>query len=122
MSDTSSSEPQELKSKAGSFGKLTVILAGGALVLSLVNTVLLVLNPAAKKTEQFNEELKTDLADSIASLHKKIDGLHTAEMEWQTVLKKAKERPDALYKVANTKDGYLTLMEIQAAPDASATK
>jgi type II secretory pathway component PulM len=114
MSDTQSTESQEPKPKTKSFEKLTAILAGGALVLSLVNTVLIAMNPAAKKVEQFNEELKTDLADSVASLQKKIDGLHTADVEWQAVLKKAKEHPDAIYKVVNTKDGYLTLTEIES--------
>jgi sensor histidine kinase regulating citrate/malate metabolism len=113
MSDTSPAESPDQKAKAKQFEKLTMILAGGALVLSLVNTVLILLNPTAKKVEQFNEELKTELAESVASLHKKVDGLHTAEVEWQSVLKKAKDRPDATYKVVNTKDGYLTLTEIE---------
>jgi hypothetical protein len=29
------------------------------------------------------------------------------------VLKKAQAKPDAIYKVVNTKDGYLTLTEIE---------
>lgn len=91
-----------------------LILAAGALILSIVNTVLLLMNPTAKKVEQFNEELKLDLAESIASVHKKIDGLRSAEVEWQAVLKKASANPDAIYKVVNTKDGYLTLTEIEA--------
>ena len=112
MSDTPT-ESTEQKPKGKPIDKLTMILAGGALVLSLVNTVLILMNPTAKKVEQFNEELKADLAESVASLHKKIDGLRTAEVEWQTVLKNAKENPDAVYKVVNTKDGYLTLTEVE---------
>lgn len=91
--------------------KLVVILAAGALVLSLVNTVLLVLNPTASKVEQFNESLKTDIAESIATVHKKVDGLRSAEQEWQAVLKKSSEKPDAIYKIIRTEDG-LTLTEV----------
>lgn len=97
--------------------KLLVLLAGGALALSLVNTVLLVMNPTASKVEQFNESLKTDLAESIASVHKKVDGLRSAEVEWQAVLKKSAEKPDAIYKVVRSGDGFLTLTEI--APDVA---
>ena len=68
----------------------------------------------------FNEDLKTELAESIATLHKKIDGLRTAEVEWQAVLKKAQAKPDAVYKVVNTQDGYLTLTEISKADAAAA--
>lgn len=120
MSDKPSSESPESPPKARSFDKLAMIFAAGALLLSLANTVLIVMNPSAKKVEQFNEELKTDLAESVASLHKKIDGLRLAEVEWQSVLKKAKEKPNAVYKVVNTKDGYLTLTEIDPAEAAPA--
>lgn len=113
MSDHESKDSKEQPAKTRSFEKLTVILVAVALVLSLANTVLIVMNPTAKHVAQFNEELKTDLADSVASLHKKIDGLRTAEVEWQAVLKKAQAKPDAIYKVVNTKDGYLTLTEIE---------
>ncbi|UCV15509.1 hypothetical protein [Quatrionicoccus australiensis] len=108
--------------KAASAGpsKLVTILAGGAFALSLANTVLLVLNPTASKVEQFNESLKSDLADSIASVHKKIDGLKSAEVEWQNVLKKSSEKPDAVYKIVKSPDGFLTLTEITpAAGEAS---
>jgi len=108
--------------KATSAGpsKLVTILAGGAFALSLANTVLLVLNPTAGKVEQFNESLKSDLADSIASVHKKIDGLKSAEVEWQNVLKKSSEKPDAVYKIVKSPDGFLTLTEITpAAGEAS---
>lgn len=91
--------------------KLLLMVAGGALLLSLVNTVLLVLNPTAGKVEQFNESLKTDLAESIATVHKKIDGLKSAEVEWQAVLKKSSEKPDAVYKIIRSEDG-LTLTEV----------
>ncbi|MFZ2266990.1 MAG: hypothetical protein WAV95_05360 [Azonexus sp.] len=91
--------------------KLLLILVGSALLLSLVNTVLLVLNPTAGKVEQFNESLKTDLAESIATVHKKIDGLKSAEAEWQSVLKKSSEKPDAIYKIIRSEDG-LTLTEV----------
>jgi sensor histidine kinase regulating citrate/malate metabolism len=93
--------------------KLVTILAGVAVVLSLANTALLLLNPTAGKVEQFNESLKTDVAESIASVHKKIDGLKSAEMEWQAVLKKASEKPDAVYKLVNSQNGLLTLTEIE---------
>lgn len=91
--------------------KLVLILIGGAFLLSLVNTVLLALNPTASKVEQINENLKNDLAESIATLHKKIDSLKSAEMEWQSVLKKSSEKPDAVYKIIRSEDG-LTLTEI----------
>jgi len=118
MSNPPSNESHEEKPKAKSFEKLTMILAGGALLLSLVNTVLIVMSPTVAKVEKFNEDLKTELADTIASFHKKVDGLRSAEVEWQMVLKKAKERPDAIYKVVNTQDGYLTLTEMPA-PEAA---
>lgn len=113
MSTSPSNESPEQKPKAKSFEKLTMILAAGALGLSLVNAVLILMNPTASKVEKFNEELKIELADTIASFHKKVDSLRSAEVEWQIVLKKAKERPDAIYKVVNTQDGFLTLTEIQ---------
>lgn len=119
MSNAPDKESTEQKPKAKSFEKLTLILVAVALVMSLVNTVLILMNPTAGKVEKFNEELKTELADTIASFHKKVDGLRLAELEWQTVLKKAKEKPDAIYKVVNTQDGYLTLTEVQA-PEAPA--
>lgn|SRR5574343_269313 len=112
VSEKESKDSQEQAPKTRSFDKLTLILVAVALVLTLVNTVLIAMNPTAKKVEQFNEELKTDLAESVASLHKKIDGLRSAEVEWQAVLKKAQAKPDAIYKVVNTQDGYLTLTEI----------
>lgn len=99
--------------------KLIMILVGGALLLSLVNTVLLLLNPAASKVEQFNETLKSDLAESVASIHKKVDGLRSADLEWQSVLKKASENPDAVYKLVKSADGLLTLTEIRPAADAA---
>ena len=119
MSENQPQESPEPKPKTRSFEKLTLLLAAGALLLTLVNTVLIVMNPTAKKVEQVNEDLKTDLAASVATLHKKVDGLRTAEIEWQMILKKAKANPDALYKVVNTQDGYLTLTEVvqpEAAP------
>ncbi len=111
MSDTPA-ESAPPKAHVGGSNKIVIGLAAGAMILSLANTILLAMNPTAKKVEQFNEELKTDLADSIASVHKKIDGLKSAELEWQSVLKKASEKPNAVYKVVNNKDGYLTLTEI----------
>lgn len=120
MSDKETKDSQEQPAKAKSFDKLTVILVGLALVLTLVNTALIAMNPTAKKVEHFNEELKTDLAESVASLHKKIDGLRSAEVEWQAVLKKAQAKPDAIYKVVNTKDGYLTLTEIEKLESSTA--
>ncbi|WP_412480651.1 hypothetical protein [Azonexus sp. IMCC34839] len=111
MSDAPA-ESAPAKANVGGSNKIVIGLAAGAMILSLANTILLATNPTAKKVEQFNEELKTDLADSIASVHKKIDGLKSAELEWQNVLKKASEKPNAVYKVVNNKDGYLTLTEI----------
>lgn len=112
MSEKETSDSKEQPAKPRSLEKPMMILVAVALVLTLVNTVLIVMNPTAKKVEQFNEELKTELAESVATLHKKIDGLRSAESEWQSVLKKAQAKPDAIYKVVNTKDGYLTLTEI----------
>ena len=120
MSEKETKDGQEHPAKPRSFEKLTVILVAVALVLTLANTALIVMNPTAKKVEQFNEDLKTDLAESVASLHKKIDGLRSAEVEWQSVLKKAKTKPDAIYKVVNTQDGYLTLTEIDKAESTAA--
>ncbi len=119
MSEKENKDSQEKPVKARSFDKLTLILVGVALVLTLANTVLIAMNPTAKKVEQFNEELKTELAESVASLHSKIDGLRSAEVEWQAVLKKAQAKPDAIYKVVNTKDGYLTLTEISKAESSA---
>lgn len=120
MSEKESKDSQEQPVKARSFEKPTMILVAVALVVTLANTALIVMNPTAKKVEQFNEELKTDLAESVASLHKKIDGLRSAEAEWQSVLKKAQAKPDAIYKVVNTKDGYLTLTEIEKTEGSAA--
>ncbi len=119
MSDESKEATEakaESKSKAAihNLEKPTLIIAAAALVFSLANTVLLLLNPTAKKVEQFNEEMKTEVADSINTVHKKIDGLRSAEVEWQSVLKKASANPEAVYKIVNTKDGYLTLTEISS--------
>jgi len=105
-------ESQESKPSPKNFDKLTLVIAAAALIFSIANTVLLVLNPTAKKVEQFNEEMKSEVAESVNVIHKKIDGLRSAEMEWQSVLKKASANPDAVYKVVNTKDGFLTLTEI----------
>ena len=118
----SDSNNEMTENKPSPTAKLTLILAGGALLLSLVNTALLLMNSTASKVEHFNEELKSELADSVATLHKKIDGLRTAEQEWQKVLKKALENPDAIYKVVNTKDGYLTLTEISPEEAAGGSK
>jgi hypothetical protein len=120
MSEKESKDSQEQPAKTRSFDKLTMILVAVALVLTIANTVLIAMNPTAKKVEQFNEDLKTDLAESVASLHKKIDGLRSAEVEWQAVLKKAQTKPDAIYKVVNTQDGYLTLTEIDKAESQAA--
>lgn len=112
MSEKETKDSPEQAAKGRSFDKLTLILVAVALVVTIANTALIAMNPTAKKVEQFNEELKTELAESVATLHKKIDGLRLAEVEWQAVLKKAQAKPDAVYKVVNTKDGYLTLTEI----------
>ena len=119
MSEKETKDSHEQPAKVRSFDKLTLILVAVALVLTLVNTALIAMNPTAKKVEQFNEELKTDLADSVATLHKKIDGLRSAEVEWQAVLKKAQAKPDAIYKVVNNKYGYLTLTEISKAESSA---
>ncbi|KXB30884.1 hypothetical protein AT959_09200 [Dechloromonas denitrificans] len=117
MSDV---ESAPAAAKQSNPNKLLIILIGCALALSLVNTVLLVLNPTASKVEAFNESLKTDLAESIASVHKKVDGLRSAEIEWQAVLKKASEKPAATYKIVKSGDGLLTLTEIEAAAPMTA--
>ena len=119
MSEKESKDSHEQPAKPRSFDKLTLILVAVSLVLTIANTALIVMNPTAKKVEQFNEELKTDLAESVATLHKKIDGLRSAEVEWQAVLKKAQAKPDAIYKVINTQDGYLTLTEISKAESSA---
>lgn len=111
MSDV---ESAPAAAKQSNPNKLLIILIGCALALSLANTVLLVLNPTASKVEAFNESLKTNLAESIASVHKKVDGLRSAEIEWQAVLKKASEKPNATYKIVKSGDGLLTLTEIEA--------
>lgn len=111
-------EPQESKPTSRSLEKPILLIASAALIFSIANTVLLVLNPTAKKVEHFNEEMKSEVADSVNVIHKKIDGLRSAEMEWQSVLKQASAKPDAIYKVVNTKDGFLTLTEIGGANEA----
>lgn len=124
MSKEESNLPAPEARPAGSI-KVVTIVAGLAVAISLVNTVLLVLNPTAGKIEQFNESLKTDMAESIASIHKKVDSLKSAELEWQAVLKKASEKPDAVYKIVNSQNGLLTLTEINppaTAPDAAEEK
>lgn len=117
MSDV---ESAPAAAKQSNPNKLLIILVACALALSLVNTVLLLLNPTASKVEAFNESLKTDLAESIASVHKKVDGLRSAEIEWQGVLKKASEKPNATYKIVKSGDGLLTLTEIEAATPMTA--
>lgn len=117
MSDV---ESAPAAAKQSNPNKLLIILIGCALALSLVNTALLVLNPTASKVEAFNESLKTDLAESIASVHKKVDGLRSAEIEWQAVLKKASEKPDATYKIVKSGDGLLTLTEIESTAPVAA--
>ena len=106
--------------KQSSPQKLLIILIGCTLAISLVNTALLLLNPTASKVEAFNESLKTDLADSVASIHKKVDGLRSAEIEWQAVLKKASEKPAATYKIVKSGDGLLTLTELEATAPVAA--
>lgn len=96
----------------GLSSKLVLIFAGGALLMSIVNTVLIAMNPTAGKVEQFNEALKGEVTESISGLEKKIDGLKSAEMEWQKVLKKSSEKPDAVYKVQRS-DAGISLVEIQ---------
>ena len=120
MSEKETKDIPEQKFKSRSLEKPMMILMAVAVVLTLANTALIVMNPTAKKVEQFNEELKTELAESVATLHKKIDGLRSAETEWQSVLKKAQAKPDAIYKVVNTKDGYLTLTEIEKTEGSAA--
>ena len=109
----SDSNNEMTENKPSPTAKLTLILAGGALLLSLVNTTLLLMNSTASKVEHFNEELKSELADSVATLHKKIDGLRTAEQEWQKVLKKAQENPedyrDLLVRVAGYSTQFVNL-------------
>ena len=65
MSEKETNDSKENPAKARSFEKPTMILVAVALVLTLANTALIVMNPTAKKVEQFNEELKTDLAESV---------------------------------------------------------
>ncbi|WP_434516140.1 hypothetical protein AB6Q56_05740 [Dechloromonas sp. ARDL1] len=111
MSDAPKEAP-ETNAPARNLEKPTLLIAAAALIFSLANTVLLVMNPTAKKIEQFNDEMKSEVAESVNVIHNKIDGLRSAEMEWQAVLKKASSNPDAVYKIVNTKDGFLTLTEI----------
>lgn len=118
MSDEKNEAPAAAAPAAG-MNKILLGLAGGAMLLSLVNTVLLVMNPTAGKVEQMNEQLKTDLADSVESVHKKIDRLRSAEVEWQEVLKKAQEKPNALYKITLSGDGLLTLSEVSPPAEAA---
>ena len=99
--------------------QILLILTAIALLISCINMALLLMNPTASHVEQFNENLKTELADSVATLHKKIDGLRSAEAEWQRVLKKASENPDATYKLVQSPDGMLTLTEL---PNADSSK
>lgn len=115
-----STDTHEAPAVAEKPNRLPLILGASVLVVTLANTVLLVMNPTASHVEQFNESLKSDLAESVASVHKKIDGLRSAEVEWQGVLKKANENPDAVYKIVKTPDGLLTLTEIPTPAAAEA--
>lgn len=121
MSSEAHDAPPAAAPAASKPDRLPVIIGAAVLAVTLANTVLLLMNPTASHVEQFNEALKSDLADSVASVHKKIDGLRSAEVEWQAVLKKASEKPDAVYKVVKTPDGLLTLTEIPGA-DAGEAK
>ena len=115
---TESTESAEVSRPPAKAMMLLSILVAGALIVSLVNTVLILRSPNASKLEQLNEDLKTDLASSIALVHKKIDGLRSAELEWQAVLKKGAEKPDAIYKIVIAGDGFLTLTEVTPAPSS----
>lgn len=115
---TENTEPAEVSRQPAKAMMLLSILAASALIVSLVNTALILRSPSASKLEQSNEELKTDLAASVALVHKKIDGLRSAELEWQAVLKKGAEKPEAIYKIVIAGDGFLTLTEIT--PETSA--
>jgi hypothetical protein len=93
MSDTPSNESHEQKPTTKSHEKLTMIFVVSALLLTLVNTVLIVMNPTAKKVEQFNEELKTELAETVASFHKKVDGLRLKVEQYTTSTRYSLECP-----------------------------
>ena len=96
----------------GGTSKLMLILVGAALLFSIVNTVLILLNPSAGKLEKSNEALKGEMSESISALQKKLEGLKSAEVEWQSVLKKSAEKPDAIYKIIRSEEG-LSLVEVQ---------
>lgn len=113
--DKTEAAPAAAPSSAG-LTKLLIPLVGATLLLTVANTALLFMNPTAGKVEQFNEQMKSDVEESVGSLHKKLDGLRSAEVEWQSVLKKASEKPNAVYKIVLTPDGLLTLTEITPAP------
>jgi len=110
-----STESAEVSSPPAKAMMLISILVTSSLIVSLVNAVLILRSPNASKLEQLNEDLKTDLASSIALVHKKIDGLRSAELEWQAVLKKGAEKPEAIYKIVIAGDGFLTLTEVTPA-------
>lgn len=100
--------------------KIAAGLAGGALIVSLANTAILLTSHTAEKIEQAGADTQTLITDSGNAILKKIDLLHTSGSEWQAVLKGVADKPDATYKIVKSPDGLLTLTEILPAEAAAA--
>lgn len=120
------SESTPAATKAANPFKLVLILAGGAFVCSLVAMViaiLLLLRPVEHKIEEGTEAIKEAIDASGVSSTKMMASLRDACIDWQAVLKKSSENPDAVYKIEKMPDGYLTLKVVEpAAVDGKAVQ
>ena len=117
-------EPAASAPKVPNQSKLLTILAGGAFALSLITmviAVLILLKPSvADKIEQGNGEIKEAIETNGTSLTKAMAGMRDACIDWQAVLKASSDKPDAIFKIVKSPDGFLNLTEIQGgAADAA---
>lgn len=117
MSARETEAPGAPAAVAGS-SKIILILVSAALFFSLVAVALLVvllLRPVASKIEEGNTEIKETMESSSKDLGKKIEALRDACIDWQTVLKTASDKPDAIFKIEKSADGLLlSLTEVKA--------
>lgn len=122
MSAKESEVPAVAAAPAGS-PKLLVILAGAALLFSIITlalVVVLLLRPVTKTIEEGNSEVKESIEANGVAVGKKLEALRDACIDWQTVLKVASDKPDAVFKIVKSEDGLLlSLKEIQ--PGAAET-
>ena len=115
---THDTESPPVAAKAGNPFKLVIILAGGAFVCSLaamVVAILIMLRPVDHKIDESTEAIKEAIDASGVSSNKMMASLRDACIDWQAVLKKSSENPDAVYKIEKMPDGYLTLKPVDPA-------